>query len=123
MKLERFRVLVLPYLWSLASKHWVGRFLGASILMLTTLPTTSVAQNGSWDSIRINGTYIQLGMTQSEVLARLAESSTLKKDNIANHWCVQPKGFVGYRGIAPLLDLSMKSCTRQPSNWKRPPIL
>jgi len=35
-------------------------------------------------------------MTQSEVLARLAESSTLKKDpNIANHWCVQPKGFVG----------------------------
>jgi len=60
------------------------------------LPAIAAAQNGGWDSIRINGTYLQLGMKQSEVLARLAETSTWKKyGDIIGHWCVQPKGFTG----------------------------
>jgi hypothetical protein len=96
MKPTRSRASALPCRWNIVLKHWTGRSLGAVILLLVMLPAISEAQNGGWDGIRINGTFIQLGMAQSEVLARLAESSTLKKDpNISNHWCVQPKGFVG----------------------------
>jgi hypothetical protein len=60
------------------------------------LPAISVAQNGGLDSVKINGTYVQLGMRQAETLTRLSETSTLKKIGPGDDlWWVQPKELAG----------------------------
>jgi len=63
----------------------------ALIFLVAMLPAISTAQNGGWDSVNINGTWVQLGMKQAEVLSRLAENNTLKK-TMENTWSVWPKG-------------------------------
>ena len=88
MKRTRSCAFVLPHLWSVKP---TGRCLGASIFLVAMLPAILTAQNGGWDSVNINGTWLQLGMKQAEVLSRLAENNTLKK-TMENHWSVWPKG-------------------------------
>ena len=96
MKLTPCRAAALPFRWSVAPRSWTCRRLQAIVLLMLMVPMIALAQNGGWDSIRINGTYLRLGMKQSEALARLAETSTLKKyGDTIGHWCVQPKDFAG----------------------------
>jgi hypothetical protein len=79
----------LPYFRAIAPL--CGGSVGAVIVTLMILPAISEAQNGGWDSVNINGTRVQLGMKQAEVLSRLAEKNTLKK-TMENQWFVVPKG-------------------------------
>ena len=96
MKFTRCRAPVLPFRWSVAPKSWTCHPLGVFVFLLAMLPAISVAQNGGLDSVKINGTYVQLGMRQAETLTRLSETSTLKKIGPGDDlWWVQPKEQAG----------------------------